>query len=512
MENILLGFQQLADPIVLLTLLLGVTLGLTVGALPGLNDSITIAVLIPVTFGMEPTLAFALLVGIYCSSACGGSIPAVLLEIPGTASAVVTAYDGYPLKQKGHGLQALSVCMTSSVFGGISSALVLMFLSPVLASVALKFGPPEYFMLGMLGIATVIGMAGKDCWKHFLSMGFGLWLSCVGVSTSTGMTRFTFGSMSLMDGIPLVPRMIGLFGILSVLKIAEKAGRKPDGRNSEMAEEAEHQVHANSGDRVSFPDRAMCKRLLPTWLRASAIGNILGCLPGAGMTMAIFTAYDVEKRVHPEKQFGTGEWEGIAAPEAANNAVVASSMVPLLSLGIPGNSTAALFIGALTIHGMVAGPTLFTKNPDMAYLIIVAFLVGNIMMLPLALLYCKYLAAQVLKLNPNVLSAGILGLCMAGAYAYKNNPFHVGVAIAFGIVGYVFYKFNIPTAPFILASILGSMMESNFINSLVYTGSPMIFLQRPISCALVIVSAAFILWPWVGPLVKKLLGRNKSAA
>ena len=163
MENILLGFQQLADPIVLLTLLLGVTLGLTVGALPGLNDSITIAVLIPVTFGMEPTLAFALLVGIYCSSACGGSIPAVLLEIPGTASAVVTAYDGYPLKQKGHGLQALSVCMTSSVFGGISSALVLMFLSPVLASVALKFGPPEYFMLGMLGIATVIGMAGKDC-------------------------------------------------------------------------------------------------------------------------------------------------------------------------------------------------------------------------------------------------------------------------------------------------------------------------------------------------------------
>lgn len=287
MENILLGFQQLANPAVLLTLFLGVVLGLTVGALPGLNDSITIAVLIPVTFGMKPTLAFALLVGIYVSSACGGSIPAVLLEIPGTASAVVTAYDGYPLKQKGHGLQALSVCMTSSVFGGISSALVLMFLSPVLASVALKFGPPEYFMLGMLGIATVIGMAGKDCWKHFLSMGFGLWLSCVGVSTSTGMTRFTFGSMSLMDGIPLVPRMIGLFGILSVLKIAEKAGKKSDGWDSEMVEEAEHQVHANTDDKVAFPDRAMRRRLLPTWLRASAIGNVLGCLPGAGMTMAI---------------------------------------------------------------------------------------------------------------------------------------------------------------------------------------------------------------------------------
>lgn len=512
MENILLGFQQLADPVVLLVLFLGVLLGLTVGALPGLNDSITIAVLIPVTFGMDSRLAFALLVGIYVSSACGGSIPAVLLEVPGTASAVVTAYDGYQLRLKGHGLEALSVCMTSSTFGGISSALVLMFLSPLLASVALKFGPPEYFMLGMLGIATVIGMAGKDCWKHFLSMGFGLWLSCIGISTSTGMTRFTFGSLSLMDGIPLVPRMIGLFGILSVLKIAEKVGKESGDWNAQMVDQAEHEVHAATKDKVAFPSRQRCKQLLPVWLRASVIGNLLGCMPGAGMTMAIFTAYDVEKRLHPEKEFGTGVWEGIAAPEAANNAVVASSMVPLLSLGIPGNSTAALFIGALTIHGLVAGPTLFSENPEMAYLIIVAFLVGNLMMLPMALLYCKYLAAQILKLNPKVLSAGILALCVTGSFAYKNNPFHIGVAIAFGVIGYIFYKFNVPTAPFILASILGSMMESNFINSLVYTGSAMIFLERPISLVLVIVSVLFIVWPWVGPVVKKIFKKEKTAA
>lgn len=507
MGNILLGFQQLADPTVLLVLFLGVLLGLTVGALPGLNDSITIAVLIPVTFGMKPVLAFALLVGIYVSSACGGSIPAVLLEIPGTASAVVTAYDGYQLRQKGQGLRALSVCMTSSTFGGITSALVLMFLSPLLASVALKFGPPEYFMLGTLGIATVIGMAGKDCWKHFLSMAFGLWLSCIGISTSTGLTRFTFGTMSLMDGIPLVPRMIGLFGILSVLKIAEKAGEDKPGTGNQSGSAGEAYHHGDK-DKVSFPSLAMCKRLLPTWLRASFIGNVLGCLPGAGMTMAIFTAYDVEKRVHPELEFGTGVYEGVAAPEAANNAVVASSMVPLLSLGIPGNSTAALFVGALTIHGLAAGPTLFTKNPDMAYLIIVAFLVGNLMMLPLALLYCKYLAAQLLKLNPKILSAAILALCMAGSFAYKNNPFHVGVAIAFGIVGYIFFKFDVPTAPFILASILGSMMESNYINSLVYTGSVTVFLMRPISCALLIVSAVFIVWPWVGPVLKKAVKKE----
>lgn len=516
LDNILLGLSQLVtDPTVLLTLFLGVLLGLTVGALPGLNDSITIAVLIPVTFGMQPTHAFALLVGIYVASACGGSIPAVLLEIPGTASAVVTAYDGYPLMKKGHGLEALSVCMTSSTFGGISSALVLLFLSPVLASMALKFGPPEYFMLCVLGIATVIGMAGKDCWKHFLSMGFGLWLSCIGISTSTGMTRFTFGSLSLMDGIPLVPRMIGLFGILSVLKIAEKAGTKTqeDGYSEAAQKTVSEETKKNSStDKVAFPSKAMCKRLLPTWLRGSLIGNIMGCLPGAGMTMAIFTSYDVEKRLKPKEKFGTGVWEGIAGPEAANNAVVASSMVPLLSLGIPGNSTSALFIGALTIHGMVAGPTLYSDRPEMAYLIIVAFLVGNLMMLPMALAYCKYLAAPILKLNPKILSAGIIALCMAGCYAYKNNPFHIGVAIAFGLIGWLFNKFNIPTAPFILASILGGMMESNYINSMVYTGSPMIFLQRPISLALAIVSLVFVVWPWVSPVIQKLKNKNKTAA
>lgn len=503
MGNILLGLSQLASPSVFLMLFLGVMLGLTVGALPGLNDSITIAVLIPVTFGMPAQWAFALLVGVYVSSACGGSIPAVLLEIPGTASAMVTAEDGFKMRQKGRGLEALSICMTSSVFGGLSSSLVLMFCAPLLASFALKFGPPEYFMLGVLGIATVLGMAGRNSWKHFLSMGFGLWLSFIGVSTSTGMTRFTFGAMSLMDGIPLVPRMIGLFGILSVLKIAEKVGQESGDWNGAMVDEAEKEVRQNTGDKVAFPSLSMCKRLLPTWLRASVIGNLLGCMPGAGMTMAIYTAYDVEKRVHPEKKFGTGIEEGIAAPEAANNAVVASSMVPLMSLGIPGNSTAALFIGALTIHGMVAGPTLFDKNPASAYLIIVCFLVGNILMMPMSLLYCKYLAAPILKLNPKVLSAGILALCVAGSFAYKNNPFHIGVAIAFGIVGYLFYKFSIPTAPFILASILGSMMESNYINSMVYTGSSMVFFTRPISCVLAIVSIIFVVWPYISPLLRK---------
>lgn len=505
MTNIMLGLQQLADPAVLVILFLGVLLGLTVGALPGLNDSITIAVLIPVTFGMRPALAFALLVGIYVSSACGGSIPAVLLDIPGTASAMVTAVDGYQLRKKGHGLQALSICMTSSFFGGLSSSIVLLFFSPLLAGIALRFGPPEYCMLAVLGLATVIGMAGRNAWRHFLSLLFGLWLACIGISSTTGTARFTFGALSLMDGIPLVPEMIGMFGILSVIKIAEGVKRK---NAEETSRPASTGIVYSKDDKIALPSLKMCKRLLPTWLRASAIGNLLGALPGAGMTMAIYTSYDMEKRLHPEEEFGTGVLEGVAGPEAANNAVVASSMVPLLSLGVPGNGTAALFIGALTIHGLVAGPTLFTKAPDTVFLIIMCFVVGNLMMLPLALLFCKYLASQVLRINPLILSSAILTLCMAGCYAYKNNIFHVGVAVFFGVLGYLFYKFDIPQSPFILANVLGTMMETNFVNSMAYTGSAAIFLQRPISLILVIASALLIAWPWISPLVKRVTGKG----
>ena len=527
MSNILLGLGQLASPAVFLALFFGVVLGLVVGALPGLNDSITIAVLIPVTFGMDPAIALAMLVGVYVSSACGGSIPAVLLEIPGTASAVVTAYDGYPLRKKGHGLKALSVCMTSSTFGGIFSSICLIFFAPVLATFALKFGPPEYFALCFLGIATVVGMAGKDCWKHFLSLSFGLWLSCMGISGATGMSRFTFGTMSLADGLPLVPRMIGLFGILSVMKLMEKTGKygiEAEIRSSAVKSVEKVKAACNvkraekdkvSGvvktaedDKVAFLKLPMIKRLLPSWLRGASIGSVLGCMPGAGMTMAIFTAYDLEKKCHPELEFGTGVYEGVAAPEAANNGVVSSSMIPLLSLGIPGNSTSALFIGALTIHGLVAGPSLFTKQPEMAYLIIVAFLVGNLMMLPLALGFCKYFAAMVLKLDARILSSIIIGLCVTGAFAYKNNPFHIFVAIAFGVIGYLFMKFDVPTAPFILASILGTMMENNYLSSLVYTGSVGIFFTRPISLVLMAASILFVLWPWIGPAVARLKSRS----
>jgi putative tricarboxylic transport membrane protein len=492
MENIFLGLEQFSNPVVIVALLGGTLLGLTVGALPGLNDSITIAVLIPVTFGMDPYVALSMLVGIYCASACGGSIPAVLLEIPGTASAMVTTWDGYPMSLQGYPKRGLSLCMFSSFFGGISSAIVLLVFAPLLAQFALRFGPPEYFMLAILGMSTVIGMAGKDIAKNFLAMGAGLWLSCIGMSPTTGVDRYIFGSPSLMDGVPLIPRMIGLFGVFSILKIFDaQRGTKTDASTMRNIAEKED-------DRIGLPSLSMCKRLLPTWLRSSAIGNILGVIPGAGMTMAIFLAYDQAKKARPELPFGTGVPEGIAAPESANNAVVASSMVPLLSLGIPGNGTSALFLGALTIHGLRAGPAFFKDYPEMAYTIILGFIFGNLAMLPMSFLFCKYLASKVLKLNPQILAAAVLVFCLTGSYAYMNNPFHVGIAVAFGVVAYIFWKFGLPQAPLILSHILGSMMETNWISSMVYAnGSPIVFITRPVSLILVLLSALLFLWPLI---------------
>ena len=493
MENIMLGLEQFFNPLVLLALIGGTALGLVVGALPGLNDSITIAVLIPITFGMDPHVALSLLVGIYTASACGGSIPAVLLEIPGTASAMVTAWDGYPMTLKGYSKRALSLCMFSSFFGGISSAIVLLLFAPILASFALRFGPPEYFMLAILGMSTVIGMAGTDIAKNFLSMTLGLGLACIGMSPMTGLDRYTFGYASLLDGIPLIPRMIGLFGIFSILKICDAVGKGKS--EAAIASEAAKSV---TDDKIAVPSWAMCKRLFPTWLRSSAIGNILGVIPGAGMTMAIFLAYDQAKKSRPDLAFGTGVPEGVAAPESANNAVVASSMVPLLSLGIPGNGTSALFLGALTIQGLQTGPELFGEHADMGYMIIVGFILANLIMLPMSLQFCKHVATKVLKLNPQILAAGVLVLCVTGAFAYQNNPFHIGVMIFFGVIGYLFWKFGLPQAPLILSTILGSMMENNWMSSMVYAdGSLAVFIKRPISLILLILSAVFLIWPLV---------------
>lgn len=484
MENLLLGLTQTLQPMNFIVLAAGVTLGLIVGALPGLNDSITLAILIPVTFGMDTQVAMCLLIGVYVSACYGGSIPAILLKIPGTASSVVTTFDGLPMTRRGEAGLALSISTFSSVFGGIFSSLVLVFFSPLLAAQALRFGPPEYLMLAIMGMSTVIGMADKAMLKNILSMALGLVIACIGLTPQTGYPRLTFGNPYMLEGIPLVPMLIGLFGITSILELAESLG------GIKNITEQVQKVH------VGFLDKAMCKRLLPTWVQSSTLGSVIGVIPGAGMIMAIYLAYDQARRRNPDKIFGTGVPEGVAAPEAANNAVVASSMVPLLSLGVPGNSTSALFLGALMIQGLRPGPALYRDYPEVAYLLLIGFLVANIIMLPLGLAFCNFLAGKILRLRRELLSGLVLILCVTGAFAVNNSIYNIWVIIAFGTIGYFMNKYRLPQSPLILAMVLGSMMEKNYLQSMVLSdGSWLIFLSRPISLVLLIISALFIGFP-----------------
>lgn len=488
MENILTAFQTiLFSPDVFFVLTAGVFLGLIVGVIPGLNDTITMAVIMPITFTMPPQYAFMLLVGVYCSACYGGSIPAILLKIPGTASSVVTTFDGFPMAQKGEAGLAVGLSTISSVIGGILSTIVLMFFAPRLASYALKFGPPEYFALGIFGLATVAGMSGKNMLKNLIVCILGLLVATVGMSPQTGFPRFTFDSDFLLEGVPLISTLIGLFGVSSVFHLMERIARQAKQENKTM------QIPEIG---KTMPGWKLTKRLIPTWLTGSSIGTAIGVIPGAGMIMAIYLAYDLVRTKYKNLAFGTGVPEGVAAPEAANNAVVAGSMVPLLSLGVPGNSTSALFLGALMIQGMRPGPSLFREHPDMAFLIIVGFFVANVIMGPMGLLMGRFLAKMVFRIPHTLMTTAIVLLCLTGAFSYGNHIFHIWTALTAGIVGYLMDKTGLPQGPLILALILGPMIETGYEQSLsISMGSHMIFVDSPISLTMLILAGLFCLIP-----------------
>ena len=516
MDTIVLGFSTLLEPGVLSFLLLGVFCGLIVGSIPGLNENIAFAVFIPFSFSLAPTYALALMVGVYCAAAVGGAMPAVMIKVPGTASAVLTAVDGNAMVRRGKANTALSIAIFSSVFGGLSSALVLLFFAPVLADVALRFGYVENFALCVLGIAAVVGMLEKNVIKGILSAFFGLLVATVGLSLVTGYPRFTFGITNFYEGVPFVPLLIGLFGISAALELAEEVFQER--RMNKAISELPRIVGS------LFPGKALIKRLLPTWCNAAAIGNVIGVLPGAGMLMAIYIAYNQASGRYRRKYkddpdaiaWGEGTPEGIAAPEAANNAVVASSMVPLLSLGIPGNSVSALFIGALMIHGMVPGPLLFINHPDIAWMIMVSFVAANIVMGPFAIFVAKYISGMVYRLPKQVMVPTIALLCLTGAYADGNSLFNVGVALAAGLVGYIFRKVDIPHAPIILALVLGQKLEDSLANSLsVSEGNWLIFVDpvnHPISFGLMMVSFVFILLPVIKAVLRHMSKKKILAA
>lgn len=488
MDGILLGLTEVFQFWNLLALFAGVSLGLIVGCLPGLNDNITMAILVPLTFGLDPQIGILLLIGVYCSACFGGSFPAILLKIPGTASSVVTTFDGYPMVQKGEAGTALGISTISSVFGGIVSALILLTLAPFLASQALKFGPAEYFSLVILGLSTIIGMTKRELLlKSIIVTVIGLVIATVGMSPQTGYPRFSMGISNLTGGIPLIPLLIGLFGVSSVLEMSEELIKGTVRKKIQKVKRI-------------IPSRKLIRRLLPTMTTSSLLGSIIGVIPGAGMIMAIYLAYDQAMRMNKDKkeQFGKGIPEGVAAPEAANNAVVAGSMVPLVSLGVPGNSASVIFLGGLMIHGLRPGPALFEDFPEIAYLLIVGFLVAYFFVFPLGILMAKFLVGMILRIPRSVLSGVVLLLCVTGAFAVRNNPFDVWVAILFGVIGFAFGKLNLSYAPLVLAVVLGPLLEMNYQQSMVLSGGSLaIFFQKPLSLVFLIVAAFFVVTPFI---------------
>ncbi|MFQ3670648.1 MAG: tripartite tricarboxylate transporter permease [Verrucomicrobiia bacterium] len=468
MEHLLGGVWYVMGWEPLLMITVGIVLGIVVGAMPGLSPSMGVALLVPFTYGMSPTLALILLVSIYLAASYGGSITAITINTPGTASAVVTGFDGYPLTQQGRPEVALGVSLVISAVAGVIGTLVLIGCSVPLAAVAVRFHPAEYFALALFGLATVASLAGRLWAKAFLAAMFGLLLNTVGTDPISGAARFTFGITPLSDGFALIPALIGLFALSEVFTALEKR-------------DFACKVLDKMGQ--AWPKVRDYLKLKWITLWASLVGTVVGIFPGAGATIAAFIAYDVAKRTSKKpEEFGKGSVEGIAAAEAANSGSVGGAMVPLLTLGIPGSATTAVLIGAMMIHKLTPGPQLFISRPEVIYGLFAALLVGNVVLLGVGLLGAR-LWVKVTAVPKPVLFTLIMVMGVLGSYAVRNSMFDVICCVAFGLMGWVFKRYDYPLAPVILGMVLGSIAETNFRRAIMMDGN-WVFFTRPVSAVM----------------------------
>ena len=457
-------------------LVIGVTGGIVIGALPGLTATMGVAVLLPFTFGMEATRALVMLCGIYIGAIYGGSISAILLKTPGTPAAAATVLDGYELARKGEAAKALSVSAIASFVGGMVSTVMLITISPVLASFALRFGAPEYFALAVFGLSIIASISGKSPVKGLLAGMFGLLISTVGLDPVTSYPRFTFGQINLYNGFAIIPVLIGLFALAEAFVQMEKIFDKAQAIDTRF----KHGM-------VSLKETIS---LLPLMIKSALIGTFIGAIPGAGADIAAFVTYNEARRSSKRgNEFGTGCIEGVAAPEAGNNGVTGGAMVPLLTLGVPGDAVTAILLGALIIQGLQPGPLLFTKNADIVYGLFSSLLVGNVLILLFGLLGVR-LFCRVVELPKRIIIPVIVTLSIVGAYSMNNSIFDVWVCIGFGIIGYIMQKVDMPSSPIILAVILGPMAESNLRRAvLMYQGSYSFLWTRPIGVVFLALAA-----------------------
>jgi putative tricarboxylic transport membrane protein len=488
------GFTVVLQPENLLYCLIGVVVGMLVGVLPGLGPAATVAILLPLTFNVEPVTAIILLAGIFYGAQYGGTITSVLLRLPGEASSVVTVFDGYAMARQGRAGAALGIAAIGSFIGGTVAIVALTFFAPLVARFALDFGPPEYTMLALLGILLVatVGSGGRT--KAVTAAAIGLLLATVGRDGFTGAERFTFEQLSLTDGLDFVPIAMGIFGLGEILYNLE------DRSNLTRSVQRPKKV---------LPSRKDLKDSRGAIGRGSVIGFFLGILPGGGAVLSSMAAYAYEKKrsKHPER-FGKGAIEGVAAPETANNAAATSSFIPLLTLGIPANATIAVIFGALLIQGVTPGPQLVTENPELFWGVVNSMYIGNILLLVMSIPLIGVFV-RILQVRASILAPITVLITLIGVYTVANSVFDILLVCIFGALGYLMKKFGFEPGPLVLAFVLGSLLESSIRRSLIlFDGDPTGYATRPVSGVLVLVLAVVVVFP----LAQTLLRRGRRGA
>src|SRR5262245_2236975 len=492
-ENLLLGFQVAAQPVNLGLAVLGITLGTIIGVLPGLGGANGVAILLPLTFSMNPTSAIILLTSLYWGALFGGAITSILFNIPGEPWSVATTFDGYPMARQGQGGEALTAAFTSSFVGALFSVVLITLFAPLLAEIALKFGPPEFFAIQLLTFSSFIGLGGGNPLKSLASILIGFILASAGLDIVTGQLRLTFGITELMKGFDFIVAVIGLFGVGELLLSVEE-GLSFRG------------VTARINPRVVWQTWKTLPRYYRTFIRGAFIGFWMGFKPG-GATPASFMSYAFAKRFsrHPER-FGKGEIEGVVAPETAAHAAGGASLLPMITLGIPGSPTAAVMLGGLIIWGLQPGPMLFKEKPDFVWGLIASMYTGNVIGVLMVLAFVPFFAG-ILRIPFAILTPLIVAICAVGAYSVHSSLVDIWYMLIFGVVGYVFKKLDYPLAPLVLALVLGDLAENALRQSLIMSqGSLAIFFTRPISGAITALAIVLFLLPVVGPMWRRRRG------
>lgn len=488
----LLGIQMCMDVQVILLILLGVVAGIIIGAIPGLTVTMGVALFLPITFGMEPIAALALLMGLYIGGTSGGLISAILLSIPGTPSSIATCFDGHPMAARGEAAKALGVGIVASFLGGAISYVILMFLAPAIAKVALKFGPYEYFSIAVFSLTMIAGLSTGSIVKGVICGLVGMMFSFVGIAPITSFTRFTFGFGELNAGFSLLPVLVGLFAVSQVLITAEEKFKSKD----MTVRAAKIKGFGFTRNDVKGQGGNLCLSTL--------IGTAIGILPGLGGSICNIIAYSVAKNrsKHPEK-FGTGIVDGIVASESSNNACTGGALVPLLTLGIPGDNTTALILAGFMIHGITPGPLLFRTQAPLVYGIFIALMIANLFML-----FVEYAGIRVftkiLTVKENILMPVVLVFCAVGAYGANNRVFDIAVMLGAGVLGYALKRMKFPLAPIILGFILGPLLETNLRRGLMKSGGSFApFMTTPISGFFLLVTVVVIAMLVYKNLIKK---------